>query len=272
VTVTSLCQRYGVTPAGFYAWRRRPASRHTERDHVLSAAVTRVFAAHHERYGSPRIHRVLKAEGWIVSRRRVARLMQCAGLRAKAVRGYRAKAQVRRLFARHPNRVWTTHVDRPDQVWVGDSTYLKVAQGWRYLAIVMDQHTRRILAWSLTRQRTAAVTCAVLSEAARRRPAAAAGGAIFHSDRGSEYMGAPFCTRVAALGLTQSASVRGPGDNAHAESFFHSLKAELIRGTSFATEAALRGALRTYMTYYNTVRMHSSLSYRSPLAFEHHAP
>ena len=85
-------------------------------------------------------------------------------------------------------------------------------------------------------------------------------------------MGAPFCTRLTQLGLVQSASVRGPGDNAHAESFFHSLTAELIRGASFATEAALRAALRTYMTYYNTVRLHSSLRYRSPLAFEHHAP
>ena len=267
----SLCARYGVTAAGFHAWRRRPASRHTERDRALTEAITRVFAAHHERYGSPRVHHALQAEGWVVSRRRVARLMRTAGLRAKAVRGYRAKAQVRRLFARHPNRLWTTHVDRPDQVWVGDITYLRVASGgWRYLAIVMDQHTRRILAWSLTRQRTAAVTCAVLSAAVQRRPAAT--GVIFHSDRGSEYMGAPFASRVTALGLLQSASVRGPGDNAHAESFFHSLKAELIRGASFATEAVLRGALRTYMTWYNTARMHSSLGYRSPLAFEHHAP
>ena len=266
----SLCARYGVTPSGFYAWRRRPASAHSERDQCLSAAITHVFTAHDGRYGSPRVHRALQDEGWVVSRRRVARLMQAAGLRAKAIRGYRAKAQVRRLFARHPNRLWTTHVDRPDQVWVGDITYLRVAQGWRYLAIVMDQHTRRILAWSLTRQRTAAVTCAVLSEAVRRRPAAT--GVIFHSDRGSEYMGTPFCTRVAELGLVQSASVRGPGDNAHAESFFHSLKAELIRGTHFATEAALRGALRTYMTWYNTVRLHSSLSDRSPLAFEQQAP
>jgi transposase InsO family protein len=270
VTIGSLCARYGVTPSGFHAWRHRPASRHAERDQCLRAAITRLFAAHHARYGSPRIHRALQDEGWVVSRRRVARLMRTAGLRAKAVRGYRAKAQVRRLFARHPNRLWTMHVDRPDQVWVGDITYLRVAQSWRYLAIVMDQHTRRILAWSLTRQRTAAVTCAVLSAAVRRRPRAT--GVIFHSDRGSEYMGAPFCTRLTQLGLVQSASVRGPGDNAHAESFFHSLKAELTRGTHFATELALRGALRTYMTYYNTVRMHSSLSYRSPLAFEHHAP
>lgn len=270
MSVVSLCRRYGVTTAGFYAWRRRGESRHAQRDRVLTAAIGRLFRAHQDRYGSPRLHRALCRAGWVVSRRRVARLMRAAGLRAKAVRGYRAKANVHRLFARHPNRLWATHVDHPDQVWVGDITYLKVAHGWRYLAIVMDQYSRRILAWSLTRQRTAAVTCAVLAVAARRRPAAR--GVIFHSDRGSEYMGAPFCARVAELGFLQSASVRGPGDNPHAESFFHSLKAELIRGTCFQTERALRVELRQYMGYYNTARLHSSLSYLSPLAFEHRAP
>ncbi|MEJ7811640.1 MAG: IS3 family transposase [Gemmatimonadaceae bacterium] len=156
-------------------------------------------------------------------------------------------------------------VTRPNQVWAGDITYLKVADGWRYLAIVMDQYSRRVLAWSLTRRRTAAVTCAVLARAARGRPAR---GVIFHSDRGSEYMGAPFCARAARLGLLQSASARGPGDNAHAESFFHYLKAELVRGTAFRTERALRAALRAYLGYYNAVRLHSSLNYAAPLAFE----
>lgn len=254
-----------MTPAGFYAWRTRRESRHAEQDRALSVEIVRLFAKHRERYGSPRLHRLLAEAGWVVSRRRVARLMRAAGLRAKAVRGYRAKVSVHRLYARHPNRLWTTHIQRPNQVWVGDITYLRVANGWRYLAIVMDQYSRRILAWSLTRRRTAAVTCAVIARAARHRPAR---GVIFHSDRGSEYMGAPYCARVAQLGLLQSASVRGPGDNAHAESFFHTLKAELIRGTHFPTEHALRRQLRQYLHYYNTVRLHSSLCYLSPLAFE----
>ncbi len=104
-----------------------------------------------------------------------------------------------------------------------------------------------------------------------KKDSACAGGVIFHSDRGSEYMGAPFCVQVAQLGLLQSASVRGPGDNAHAESFFHSLKAELTRGVSFATERLLRRQLDDYMRYYNTIRLHSSLNYLSPLAFERRA-
>lgn len=133
--------------------------------------------------------------------------------------------------------------------------------------MVMDQHSRRILAWSLTAQRTAAVTCAVLSQAARTRRAR---GVIFHSDRGSEYMGAPYGALLTRLGSLQSASVRGPDDNAHVESFFHSLKAELTRGETYATTAALHRALQQHITYYNTIRLHSALGYRSPLAFEQH--
>jgi putative transposase len=257
-----------VTPAGFYAWRRRGESAHAGQDRRLSAEIARRFAEHRGRYGSPRLHRLLAAAGWAVGRRRVARLMREAGLRARAARGCRPKAKTLALYARHPDRRRGLAVERPDQVWVGDITYLRVAGGggWRYLAIVMDQYSRRVLAWSLTRRRTAAVTCAVLARAARgRRPAR---GAIFHSDRGSEYMGAPFCALVARLGLQQSASARGPGDNPHAESFFHSLKAELTRGTAFATERQLRAALRGYIRYYNAVRLHSGLGYAAPLDFE----
>jgi transposase-like protein len=188
--------------------------------------------------------------------------MAAVGLRAKAVRGYRAKAAVHQRYARHPNLLWKTEVTTTNQVWVGDITYFKVAGCWWYLAIVMDQYSRRILAWSLTRRRTSSVTCAVLAEAARRRPAE---GAIFHSDRGTEYMGAAFCAAVVAHGMRQSASVRGPGDNAHAESFWHSLKAELTHGATFLTDHALRTALRQYIRYYNRTRLHSSLSYTSPI-------
>jgi transposase InsO family protein len=263
--VSALCRRYGVTRGGFYSWRRRGTSAHAEQDRQLAGEIARLFVVHHERYGSPRLHRLLRGAGWVVSRRRVARLMRAAGLRAKAVRGYRPKARIHRRYAQHPNRLWTTRVERPNQVWVGDITYLRVGASWRYLAVVMDQYSRRVLAWSLTRRRTAAVTCGVLTRAATRRGGR---GVIFHSDRGSEYMGAPFCAHLARLGFVQSASVRGPGDNAHMESFFHSLKAELTRGAVFTDEHQLRGALRHYLHYYNTTRLHSSLDYRSPLAFE----
>lgn len=264
--MSALCRRYGVTRAGFYSYCRRGRSAHAEQDRRLSIEIARLFAVHRERYGSPRIHRALRCAGWVVSRHRVARLMRAAGLRAKAVRGYRAKARIHHLYAQHPNRLWRRVATRPNQAWVGDITFVKVGHRWRYLTVVLDQGSRRVLAWSLTRTRTARVTCAVLSAAARRRRGVR--GVIFHSDRGSEYMGRRFGRHVVRLGFLQSASARGPSDNAHMESFFHTLKAELTRGVVFADERQLRTAIRSYIHYYNTTRLHSSLNYRSPLAFE----
>ena len=124
--MTSLCRRYRVTTGGFYAWLGRAESRHAKQDRLLTREIVRLFALHHARYGSPRLHRLLQSLGWTVSRRRVAQLMRRAGLRAKAVQGYRAKANIHQLYARHPNRLWTTQVTGPNQVWVGDITFLKV--------------------------------------------------------------------------------------------------------------------------------------------------
>ena len=265
----SLCRRYGVSAAGYYAWRRRPESAHAEQNRQLISRIKRIFQAHSGRYGSPRVHRALKEEGISVSRRRVARLMQLLGLRAKAVRGYRSKAALHRFYDRQPNLVRGSSATRPDQVWVGDITYLPVAGRWWYLAVVMDQYSRRVLAWSLTPRRDATVTTGVLRAALRaRRARGAPPGLIFHSDRGSEYLAAPFRSCVEELGLVQSASTRGPEDNAHVESFFHSLKAELTRGVHFSNARELRRQLRRYIRYYNKVRMHSALEYHSPIAFE----
>ena len=266
--MTRLCRRYGVTRAGYYAWRRRPVSAHTEQDRDLTTEIQQVFAKHQGRYGSPRVHRVLIRHGWHVSRRRVARLMRLAGLRGKAVRGYRAKVGTHRFYDAIPNRLRSVQVTAPNQVWVGDITYLAVGRRWWYLAVVLDQYSRRVLAWSLTSRRDATVTAAVLKTAARARHTSEV---IFHSDRGSEYMAVPFRTCVTQLGLLQSASTRGPEDNSYMESFFHSLKAELTRGVLFATPVALRSCLRRYVRYYNRIRMHSALGYRSPIAFEHDA-
>lgn len=228
-----------------------------------------LFTQHHGRYGSPRIHQALQAHGVRVSRRRVARLMREAGLRARAVLGYRAKAGVHRFFDAHPNLVRRGAATTLDRVWVADITYLKVGVTWRYLAVVMDQCSRRLLAWTLQPRRDGRVTRGVLAAALRRRQPAP--GLIFHSDRGSEYLAEPLRRLLATHGVRQSASTRGPGDNAHMESFFHSLKAEAIRGRHFATDTELRTVLRAYIRYYNTARAHSALAYRSPIDFERRA-
>jgi len=156
---------------------------------------------------------------------------------------YRANPRLHRFYGQHPNRLWTRVATRPNQIWVGDITYVPVVGRWRFLAVVLDQYSRRVLAWMLGRTRDAHLTRAVLDAAVRRRRPRA--GLVFHSDRGSEYAAQAFRDRLRALGIRQSATRVGtPGDNAHMESFFHSLKAELVHGARFATERRLRLALR----------------------------
>lgn len=268
--MTRLCALYGVTPAGYYAWRRRPESAHAAQDRQLTQRITALFAAHRGRYGSPRIHRELAGEGWRVSRRRVERLMCAAGLRARVARVYRANPALHRFYGQHPNRLSRDGARRVDQVWVGDITYLPVGRGqWRFLAVVLDQYSRRVLAWTLGRRRDARLPCRVLEAAVRRRRPPR--GLIFHSDRGSEYSAAVFRDRLVARGLRQSSAQRGPEDNAHMESFFHSLKAEVVHGARFATDAALRNELARYLRYYNHQRLHSALGYQSPVDYESRA-
>ncbi len=213
--------------------------------------------------------RALRAEGIATSRRRVIRLMRLAGLRARAARIYHANPGVHQFYNQHPNRIRRLTVRRPNHVWVGDVTYIPVAGRWRFLAVVMDQYSRRILASTLARRRSTHLTRAVLNAAVRRR--AIGPRLIFHSDRCSEYSGSIFRDRLRRLGVHQSSALHGPGENAHMESFFHSLKAERLHGVTFETDAELRRALRGYFQFYNGHRLHSALGYRAPIDYESHA-
>ena len=161
----------------------------------------------------------------------------------------------------------TDPATRPNQIWVGDLTYVAVAGRWWYLVAVLDQYSRRVLAWRLAATRDSVFTRALVDAALRRRRPRA--GMIFHSDRGSEFLGTPFRQRLVAAGVQQSMTRGGaPDENAHMESFFHSLKAELIHGRSFAAVAELRQQLCRYVRYYNHQRLHSSLGYQSPVDYE----
>jgi transposase InsO family protein len=182
------------------------------------------------------------------------------------VRVYRSNPRLHRLYAQHPNRLWTGNATRPDAIWVGDVTYLGVNKHWCYLAVVMDQCSRRVVGWSLRRMRGAQLTRAAFDQAFRRRRPQRL---IFHSDRGIEYAAPAFRDRLTTLGVRQSMTRGGtPGDNAHAESFFHSLKADVVHGVEFPSDAALRSCVRRYVHYYNHRRLHSSLGYRSPVEYE----
>ncbi len=264
--MSRLCALYGVTRAGYYAWRARAESAHSEQDRVLVKAIRRVFEESAGTYGSPRVQRELLEKGWKVSRRRVERLMRAAGLRGRVVRVYRSNPRLHRLYAQHPNRLWDCRAKRPDAVWVADVTYLGVAKHWCYLAVVMDQFSRRVVGWSLRRVRGTQLTRAAFDHAFRRRRPRRL---IFHSDRGIEYAAPGFRDRLKALGVRQSMTRGGtPGDNAHAESFFHSLKADVVHGVQFVSDESLRSCVRRYVRYYNHQRLHSSLGYRSPVEFE----
>jgi len=213
------------------------------------------------------VYRELKKQGVAVSRRRVERLMKAAGLRGRVAQIYRSNPRLHRFYEQYPNRLWKHSATRPNEVWVADVTYLAVAGQWRYLAVVMDQCSRRILGWSLGRKRGTTLTRAALDLATRGRRLKP--GLIFHSDRGSEYAGTGIGDRLKALGVLQSMTRGGcPADNPHAESFFHSLKADVIHGVRFANEEQLRSCISSYIPFYNHRRSHSSLGFVSPVEYE----
>lgn len=226
----------------------------------------------HERsrgyYGSPRVAGQLRRQGVAVGRRRVARLMRRACLQGRSARLYRrAKVGQRAFFAGVPNHQHHKHIDSPNQVWVGDVTYLKVAGQWRYLAVVMDRHSRRIVGWSLSARRDVALPSEALQHSVRNRQPGA--GLVFHSDRGIEYAAFDYRAQLARHGILQSMNRLGKmNGNEHMESFFHSMKAEELYGKTFTDDEQLRQVLRSYIAFYNPQRIHSALRYLPPIAFE----
>lgn len=265
-----MCRLYGVTRAGFYAWRSRERS---ERERQNEDLVAEIRAAHTESrgtYGSPRVHQVLRGRGHRVGKHRVARLMRRHGIKARVATMRYTSPSTKRFFASVRNEQLELKLERPDQVWVGDITYLKVGAIYRYLAVVMDKYTRRVLGWAYGPRKDVALTLRALNGAVRRRRPQRR--LVFHTDRGTEYAGTAFKRRLGELNITQS--MNRPGkmtDNAFIESFFHSMKAEIYHGVRFEEDGVIREALKSYVSFYNTDRLHSSLRYVSPATFEQQA-
>ena len=265
-----LCRRYRVSRSGFYAWLERDGSQRRRNDEALGAQIERIHRDSGDRYGSPRVHEVLRREGVRCSNKRVARLMRERGLRARVSRLYRrGSGVVRRFFAKTGNlRLEDPLPTRLDQIWVGDLTYLRLGKRWRYLATVMDLFSRRIVGWTLSRNRTTEVTLRALKRAiAARNPRP---GLLFHSDRGIEYSAYGYQDFLKANGIVPSMNrPRHCQDNAHMESFFHSLKAELTHRKSYESDTELNASVARYIDrFYNDKRIHSSLGYHSPVEFE----
>lgn len=262
-----MCRLYGVSTSGYYAWRDRPSSQRAQEDAALLERIDAVFRASRETYGSPRVHRALRQAGEGVGRRRVERLMREHGIQGCAYRLYRRSPGSGRFFAQGENRIHDVEVARPNQVWVGDVTYLKVGSEWRYLATVMDRYSRRILGWSYGKEKTAHLTARALRRAVKtRRPEP---DTIFHSDRGVEYLAGSYRRLLGQHGVEPSVNrPRRMNDNAHMESWHSSMKSDMYYRTTFASDQTLRAAIRSYVDFYNHQRLHSSLGYRTPAEFE----
>jgi transposase InsO family protein len=267
--VTVLCSVLGVSSSGFYAWRKRPPSERATSDARLAVEVRLAHKRGRGSYGSPRVHRELKARGHRVGKKRVERLMRKEGIQGQQKRRFR-----RTTDSNHTQPVAANLLARnfeapaPNVAWVTDVTYVWTLEGWLYLAVLLDLFSRRVVGWAVseTNDRVLALT-ALRRALAERRPRP---GLVHHSDRGSPYASDDYQAVLREHGLVCSMSRRADCyDNAVAESFFATIRAELLDHELHATRAAAVTALSAYIEdFYNLVRRHSSNDYVSPVEFE----
>ena len=262
-----ICRLYGVTRAGYYAWRTRGQSDRARDSVALAERIVAVHRRSRNTYGSPRIYQALRRQGCKASENRVARIMRAHAIKARGATIRYTNPATQRFFACIPNQPLDVALAGPDQVWVGDITYLKVGDIYRYLAVVMDKYSRRVLGWAYGRRKDVTLTLSTLERAVRyRKPPR---GLIFHTDRGIKYAATAFKERAGELGIVQS--MNRPGkvtDNAYIESFFHSMKTDIVHGLTFTEDRQIQKAVRDYIPFYNGTRLHSSLNYVPPATFE----
>jgi putative transposase len=266
--VQHLCRVLGVSRSGYYAWRQRPASARAQANQGLLARIREAYHLSRKTYGSPRIHAALRRQGIGCSRKRVARLMHQDGLLARRMRRRPHTSQRDAQAPVAPNLLQGDFSSpAPDRKWVSDITYIDTAEGWLYLAAVLDLHSRRVVGWAMEgHTETSLVQKAWQMAVQQRRPPE---GLLHHSDQGRQYTSAVYQQSLASCKCQVSMSrVGNCYDNAAMESFFSSLKAECATH-QFATRAQARCAIFEYIEgWYNRTRLHSSLGYLSPLEFE----
>ena len=267
--IATMARVLGVSEAGYYAWRHRLPSAHALADAALLKRVRTIHASSRETYGAPRVHAELRAGGGKHGRKRIARLMRAAGL----VGASRRRAKVTTTRRDKKARPAPDLVDRdftataPNQLWVADITFVPTTAGFLYLAVVLDAWSRRIVGWSMANHLRAELVIDALEMAlGQRRPH----NVILHSDQGSQYTSLAFGKRCKEAGVRPSmGSVGDAYDNAMCESFFATLECELLERRRFASQAEARMACFGFIEgWYNPVRLHSGLGYRSPIAYE----
>lgn len=264
-----MCRALAVSAAGYYAWRVRPASARSVSDLTIRSAIRVIHRESRETYGSPRIWDALVKQGHRIGEHRVARLMRQDGIRAKTVKKWRATTQSQHRFPVAANtleRAFT--VEAPNRVWAGDITYVWTLEGWLYLAVLLDLYSRRVIGWAMSQRITAELTEQALTMAlAKRAPTA---GLLHHSDRGSQYAATSYQRVLDEYGLIPSMSRKGNcWDNACVESFFGTLKRELVYHRQYATRSEATQDIFEYIeVFYNRQRRHSTLGYHSPAEYE----
>jgi putative transposase len=267
--IALLCDVLGVSRSGYYAWSRRPEPARAKADAALKTQIAAAYKKSRSTYGSPRVHAELRGKGVKVGRKRVERLMREEGIKARQKRRFRRTTDSNHTDPIAPNvleRQFTA--EAPNQVWVTDVTYIATDEGWLYLAVIVDLFSRRVVGWaaSATNDRFLALDALDLALRARKpRP-----GLLHHSDRGSPYASDDYRKALRRRGIVASMSRSGDcWDNAVAESFFATLKAELVDHERYPTRAFAIASIGDYLeSFYNPSRRHSHLGYKSPIEFE----
>lgn len=270
--VARLCKVLGVSQSGYFAWKDRPASRRQGDDVTLLAHVRSAFSLSGGTYGSPRMTRELQDDGFAVGRRRTARLMRENGLHARQRRRFKRTTDSRHSWPVAPNIIDQDFAaGRPDEKWGADISYVWTREGWLYLAVVIDLFARRVVGWAVGDRLHRNLALAALRRAlTMRRPSK---GLIHHSDRGSQYCSIDYQSELRRSGIFISMSGRGNCyDNAMVETFFKTLKSELVWRTTFLTRGDAERAIARYIDgFYNPIRRHSALDFLSPAQFERRA-
>jgi putative transposase len=267
--VIALCRVLEVSRSGFYAWCRRSPSNHSKLDAILAEEVRALHVGSRHTYGSPRVHRSLRARGVRVGRKRVARLMKASGIFAKRRRKFKTTTDSKHANPIAPDLLRRNfQVDAPNKVWVTDVTAIPTVYGWLYLAAILDLCSRRIVGWATSECNDRHLALEALRRAVfHRRPPR---GLIHHSDRGSPYASDDYLAALRAHGMRPSMSRKGDcWDNAVAESFFATLKGDLCDRRRYLSHQAAHASIADYIdNFYNPQRRHSTLDYVSPIEFE----